>query len=131
MTNKNSADDQQIMHEIRDVHDTRRGQQRALSNGVYCYTDELSAAMKSVRPVFLRYMGTANDPAQRDDTTEDILLEKYQLHRKNQEYESISCCFPANCSAIFATYRPWYRAPASSFSDGNRSPEPPAMVDAP
>lgn len=32
---------------------------------------------------------------------------------------------------IFATYSPWYRAPASSFSLGNRVPSAPAMVEAP
>ena len=32
---------------------------------------------------------------------------------------------------IFATWTPWKRAPASSFSLGIRSPSPPAMVDAP
>ena len=39
--------------------------------------------------------------------------------------------YPASLAAMAATCRPWKRAASSSFSLGMRSPEPPAMVEAP
>jgi hypothetical protein len=42
-----------------------------------------------------------------------------------------SVSYPFSFAAICATWRPWKRAPASSFSLGWRWPWPPAMVVAP
>ncbi len=55
-------------------------------------------------------------------------------HRRaslRREWRPCGCSYPASREAIAATCRPWKRAASSSFSLGMRSPEPPAIVEAP